>query len=93
MDVDVDLVPIGEVVDDLIVALGIRVAEVAEGLVREDDAEAEGVVGAVALVDGNVVGRVLLLHQQAEVEPGGAAADDGNLHRIPPPRVARLGPG
>ena len=35
---------------------GVGVADAAEGLVGEDHAEAEGVVGGVALPDGDLVG-------------------------------------
>ena len=49
--------------------------EVLEGRVGEDDAEAERVVGAVALDDGDVVRGIGLLHEDREVEAGRTAAD------------------
>src|SRR5439155_10859587 len=51
-----------------------------EGLVREHHAEAERVVRAIALVHGHVVVGEALLHQEREVKPAGAAADDCDLH-------------
>ena len=74
-----------------ICARGRRVgrAQVAERLVGEHDAPAEGVVRPVALDDGDVVGRIALLHQQREVEPRRAAADAGYSHA---PRPAPWSP-
>ena len=46
-----------------------------ERLIGEDDAPAEGVVGPVALEDGDVGVRARLLEQQGEVETGRPAAD------------------
>ena len=57
--------------------------QVAERLVGEHDAPAEGVVGAVALDDDDLVARVLLLHEQGEVQARGAAADADDLHIRP----------
>ena len=54
-------------------------AQVVERLVGEHHAPAEGVVGAVALDDGDLVRRVVLLHQKAEVQAGRAAADADDL--------------
>src|SRR2546427_6675136 len=48
--------------------------------VGEDHPEAEGVVGPVALDDGDVVAGIGLLHQQGEVEPGRTAADRDDPH-------------
>ena len=52
--------------------------DAAERLVGEHDAEAERVVGGVALPDRDLVRRVELLAQRGEVEPARAAADDGD---------------
>ena len=86
--VNVDVVPVGEGLGDLVVGLGIGPGEVIEGRVGEDDAEAEGVVGAVPLDDGDVVAGIGLLHERSEVEPGRtpADADDPQPPRLPRPR-------
>jgi hypothetical protein len=70
-DGDLDVVPVVEGVEDLRRARRVGRLQVAERLVGEDDAPAEGVVGLVALDDADAVRRVLLLHQQREVEAGG----------------------
>ena len=73
--VDVDVVPVGEAPDDGVVGLGIGVGEAVERGVREHHAEAEGVVGAVALEDRHVVAGIGLLHQEGQVQPRRSAAD------------------
>jgi hypothetical protein len=80
---DVDVGPVREAGGDRALGLGIRLLEVRERLVGEDDAPAEGVLGAVPLVDRDLVRRVEALHEDREVEPGRAAADDLDLHRDP----------
>ena len=57
LEMDVNIVPMGEALGDRSLALGVAALEVAQGLVGEHDAPAEGVVGAVALDDGDVVRR------------------------------------
>ena len=85
---DLDVVPVVEGVEDLRRARRVGRLQVAERLVGEDDAPAEGVVGLVALDDADAVRRVLLLHQQREVEAGRAAADADDVHRAFVSRVA-----
>src|SRR5207249_10821629 len=53
--VDVDVVPVGEVLRDLLVALAVGLSEVLERRIGEHDAEPEGVVGPVALDHEDVV--------------------------------------
>ena len=60
--------------DDLVVGLAVGLREVLERGVREDHAEAEGVVGPVALDHGDLVVRIGLLHQERQVEAGRSAA-------------------
>jgi hypothetical protein len=80
VEVEVDLVPIGELAGDRCIGLRVVVHEIVEGLVREHHTEAERVVRAIALVDGHVVIGEALLHQEREVETARAAADDDDLH-------------
>jgi hypothetical protein len=79
---DVDVVPVRERPRDGRVGLGIGLAEVVERGVREDHAEAEGVVGAVALEHGDLVGRVGRLHEDREVEARRSPADRDDLHAL-----------
>ena len=80
--VDVDVVPVREMARDLGVAFAIGLGHVLERRVGEHDPEPEGVVGPVSLDDGDVVGGVRLLHEQAEVEPGRAPPDRDDPHRL-----------
>ena len=85
-EVDRDVVPVGEFLGDAPVAREIVLLEIVQRGVGEHDAEAEGVVGLVALMDGDVVARIGLLHQDREVEPGRPATDHRDLHeRAPDP--------
>ena len=59
---------------------GIGRLQVAQGLVREHHAPAEGVVRLVALDHRDLVRRILLFHQQREIQARGAAADADDVH-------------
>src|SRR6185295_7982777 len=56
------------------------VLDAAERLVGEHDAEAERVVGRVALPHGDLGVRSEPLGQRGEVEPARPTADNGNAH-------------
>ena len=79
----VDVRPAREALADRRHGLRIRGLEVLHRLVGEHDAPAERVVGLVLLVDVDARRGQRLLEQQREVEPGGAAADAGDLHARP----------
>ena len=82
-EVDVDVVPVVEAAQDRGVGFGIGRAEVRHGLVGEDHAPAEGVVGPVALVDLHPRGRQGLAQQDGGVEPCGPAPQaDDSFHRV-----------
>ncbi len=91
-NIDFDVVPMIEGVEDLRCSDRIRRLQVAEGLVGKHDPPTEGVVRSVALHDGDVVLRVGPLHQQGKVEAGGAAAeaDDFHAHSIRLPHYSNL---
>ena len=80
LEVDGDVVPIGEFVGDAPVARRIVFFEIVEGGVGEHHAEAKGVVGAVALVDRDLGLRALLLEEDRRIQAGGSATDDRDLH-------------
>ena len=80
LEVNVDVVPVVERLDDGGVGLGVGLRQVAERLAGEDHAPAEGVVGAVPLEDGDVVGGVALLHEKGEVQARRTAADARDAH-------------
>jgi len=79
---DVDVVPPGEGALDGGEGFRVGGAEVLEGLVREDDAPAEGVVGSVALEDDDLARGIRLLREQAEIESGGSSADTDDLQGV-----------
>ena len=78
---DVDVVPPDELGAQSPVDGRVGVFDPAEGLVREHDAEAEGVVGGVALPQRDLAVGTEPLEQGRGVEPAGAAADDGDPQR------------
>lgn len=73
---DVDVVPADEVLLEGRVDLRVGVFDAAEGLVGEDDAEAEGVVGGVAFPDGDLAVGGEAFEEGGGVEAAGASADD-----------------
>jgi len=79
-DVDLDVVPVVERAQDLGGRFRVRRLQVAQRLVGEHDAPAEGVVRAVALHHGNLVRRVMLLHEQREIQSGRSPADAHDVH-------------
>ena len=81
-EVHVDVVPERELALHLLVDAFVGVLDSAEGLVGEDHAEAEGVVGRVALPDGDLVVRAELFGQGREVQTGRAAADHRDAHAL-----------
>jgi hypothetical protein len=76
----VAVVPVMEIALDLGDDLRVILAEAVHGLVGEHDAPAEGAVGLVALDDGDFAGRIGLLHQDREIESGGAASENCCAH-------------
>ena len=92
-EMDLDIVPIGEMADDGAIALAVERLEIVERLVGEHHAEAEGVVRPVALEHREARRRPGLLHQDREIEAGRSAADDVDFHTcLRTPRKSR-GPG
>ena len=78
VEVDVDVAPSREAPRDRRVEHRVRVLDAPERLVAEHHAQTERVVGGVALPDRDLVARVQPLRQDREVQPGRAAADDGD---------------
>ena len=79
--VHVDVVPAGELALHLLVDRRVGVLDPAEGLVGEHHAEAEGVIGRVALPDGDLGVGQQLAGQRGEVEAARPAASDRDAHR------------
>ena len=75
-----DLAPGDEALRDRAMALRVGDREVAEGLLREDDAPAEGLARRVPLEDGDPAGRIELLHEDAEVEARRPSSDARDPH-------------
>ena len=80
LEVQLDVIPVVEGHLDGVRRRPVPVPHAVQGGVREDHAPAEGVVGAVALHHRDVVRRVQLLHQQREIQAGGATADADDAH-------------
>lgn len=78
---DVDVVPAYELLLERTVDDRVGVLDPPEGLVGEDDSEAEGVVGGAALPEGYLTGGVEPLEQRGGIQAAGAAADDGDAQR------------
>jgi hypothetical protein len=87
LHVDVDVVPVGEVVRDRLKRLGIGLTKILHRLVGEHDAPAERVVDGVALDDRDLVGRVRLLHEEGEVESRRSSANHDDLQMTSHHRV------
>ena len=91
--VDVDVVPVMEPLLDRAQRRGVGVGDLLQRGVREDDAEAEGVVGPVAFEDRDVSRGVVLLEEQRGEEAAGPAPDDVDLQlcasRTSPPPMIR----
>src|SRR6202167_6721968 len=73
--VHVDVVPAGELTGHGRVDKGVSVLDAAEGLVGEDHAEAERVVGGVPFPDADLLVRIELTGQRGEVEAARYAPD------------------
>ncbi len=67
LEVDGNVVPVGEAGADRLGAQGIVGGEVGEGFVRQHHAPAEGVVGAVAFEHRDLVRGVAQLHRNGEI--------------------------
>ena len=89
LEEDVDVVPVIERLQDRPRGRLVGGDEIAERLVGKHHAPAERDVGAVALDDDDLVRRILLFHQDAEVEAGRPAADAHDVHSPPPSPGAR----
>ena len=70
LEKDVDIVPVMEISLDFGYDLGVILAEAIHGLVREHNSPPEGTVGLIAFEYRDLAGRVGLLHQNCEIQPG-----------------------
>ena len=75
-----DIVPMVEGLLDLRRRHRVPDAHIVHGGIGEHHAPAEGVIGQVALHHRHLVRRVHLLHQQREIQAGGAATYADDLH-------------
>ena len=80
LEVDFDVVPIGEIVSDRPVGLAVVFLERRQRFVGKHHPEPERIVGPVALEYGDLRGRPRIFHQDREIEPCGPAADDMDVH-------------
>ena len=77
---DVDVVPVHEVIGDRGVRLRIGALDFGDGGIAEDDPEAERVIGAIPLQDEDLVRWIGALHEDREIQPRRTAADDQDPH-------------
>ena len=82
-EVDIDIVPMSEVLDDLLIARRISYPKIFQSLVRKDHTPPEGAVRCVALEDTHLVVRMRLLHQECEIKSSRASTHNGNTQRRP----------
>ncbi len=85
-----DVVPVVQRTGDRVCARGIGSAQVRDRLVREDDAPAEGIVGAVAFLHLDVRVAVPPLEQQRRIESARTTPDDQHTHGIAPVDFAAM---
>ena len=90
MDMDVDVVPMGEFVGDDPARYRIVGHQIFDRLVGKDDAPAEGHAFGIALEHMHLVARVAKLHRDGEIKAGGPAADACNLQARPSRSAAML---
>ena len=81
LEMDVDVVPMREAVEDFLRARRIGAFQVAQRLVGEHHAPAERVIGAVALDHGDAVRRIAPFHLDREIQARRPAAHADDPHR------------
>src|SRR5438445_7973512 len=86
IEMDVDVVPMMELPDHLVVGLAIGLREVVLRGVGEDDAEPERGLEGVPLEHRDVVRGIRPLHLEREVEAGRPAAHHDDSHTAPTAR-------
>ena len=74
------IIPIGEVVADGIGAFGIVLLHAAQGIVGQNHAPAEGVIGLVAFQNRHLMGGIPQLHGNGKIDSGRTAPETENLH-------------
>jgi hypothetical protein len=87
---DVDVVPVRKARCDGAERRLVGQTEVFERLIGEDYSPAEGVIGAIALEDDNLVRRRGLLEKEGGVETGWPTADDDDFQADSPRSVEIL---
>jgi hypothetical protein len=80
LEVDVDIVPVVKRLQDGARALRVGLDQVAQGLVGKHHTPAKGVVRTIAFDHGDLVRRILLFHQQAEIQARRTASHADYLH-------------
>src|SRR6266853_3155344 len=78
--VNVDIVPMKELARQGVIRRRIRRREIVLRRIGKDDAKTERILEAVPLEDPNLVFRIGLFHQDAEVQRRGPAADRDDSH-------------
>ena len=83
LEMDVDVVPVIEAVEDLQIRRRVCGLQVFQRLVRKHHAPAERVVRSIAFDDGDVVDGVRAPQQQRKIQPRRSAPNADNTHSTP----------
>src|SRR5579884_1632714 len=90
---DVDVVPVPEGAGNGAMSFRIGLSESVHGFVGEDDAPAEGCIGAIALDHGHIPIGIGLFRQNGKVQAGRTATQANDFHAgRTPPDLMRLPP-
>jgi hypothetical protein len=84
LEPDLDRIPVHAVLGQGRAQHRVGVVDAGQGRVGEDHAEAEGVVGAVALEDRDLAARIGGTGQGRGEEPSGTATDHRDAHPVSP---------
>lgn len=84
MDMDVDIVPMGEFVCDDLARCRVVGHQILDGLIRKNDSPAEGYALGIPFEHMHIVARIPQFHRDGEIETCRSAADARDLQRLTP---------
>ena len=81
LEVDIDVIPVGKALEDLLFGKRIRPLQVPQRFIGEHHAPTERVIGAVPLEHSDLVRRITSLHLDRKVQARRPAARADDPHR------------